>query len=422
MSRLLKALVLSISVAVFAFVAMGFVLQQSQPAEKTYRSLTVYSQVLQHIQQDYVEDPNLPLVTTGALRGLLESLDAQSSYLSPEEYAAYVKQSKALPEGEIGADLTKRFGYVAVVSVLPDSPAQRAGIRGGDILENIAGFTTREMSLEQARVLLAGIPGSIVKVAMVRRGRSEPQEVEIVRGTAGSAKLVTDRFDADPATPDSTVAYLRVPALTKGKADEIRQQLVNFDRQGLRRLILDLRECARGDISEGVAVARLFLNAGTIAVRRGQTVDRQEFLAEPGKSAWDYPVAVLTSNGTAGAAEIVAAAIAGNQRGPVVGARTAGTASEQRWIPLEDGAALFLTVANYHTPAGKPITEEGATPTVSVDGDDFTAEFYGTIPPRDKDKVLDRALDLVRGKSSPAAAAPAKAASRRTPAPWPDAA
>ncbi len=409
MSRLIKTLVIVLSIVVVAYVGLGYVMGQSRTDDNAYRSLSVYGQVLQHIQQDYVEDPDMPLVTTGALRGLLESLDPQSSYLSPSEYADYKSKIENLPKGETGVALTKRFGYVAVVSVLPDSPAQRAGFRGGDIFENLAGFTTREMSLEQARVLLAGVPGSTVKASLIRRGRGEPVEVELVRGSAGNTRLVSERIEGEPASPDSAVAYLRVPAFTPGKADEIRQQLAQFERQGLRRLLLDLRECALGEISEGVAVARLFLNAGTITVLRGQTVDRQEFLADASKVAWKYPLVVLTSNGTAGPGEIVAAAISGNQRGQVVGVRTAGTASQQKLIPLEDGAAIVLTVANYYTPAGRSIPEEGVAPTVVVDGDDFRNDFYGTIPPRDQDKVLQRALEIVRGRP---ADAPAKAAQK----------
>ncbi|MGH9817273.1 MAG: S41 family peptidase, partial [Candidatus Acidiferrales bacterium] len=239
--------------------------------------------------------------------------------------------------------------------------------------------------------------------------------------------LITERMEGQPAgSDDADVAYLRVPALTAGKAEEVRRQLAQFERQGLRRLALDLRECAVGEISEGVALARLFVNAGTITVLRGQTVDRQEFLAEASQVAWKYPMVVLTSNGTAGAAEVAAAAMAGNQRAQVVGTRTSGTASQQKLIPLEDGAALVLTVANYFTPAGRSIPEEGVAPTVAVDGDDLRNEYFGTIPPREEDKVLKRALEVVRsGVPAPAAlakaaaAAPPKAAQTRNRLPEP---
>ena len=174
-----------------------------------------------------------------------------------------------------------------------------------------------------------------------------------------------------------------------------------------------MREGASGEISGGGGVARVFVNAGTITVLRGQAVDRQEFLAEASQVAWKYPMVVLTSNGTAGAAEVAAAAIAGNQRAQVVGSRTSGTASQQKLIPLEDGAALVLTVANYFTPSGRSIPEEGVEPTIAVDGDDLRNEYFGMIPPRDEDKVLQRALEVVRSGAPAQSSAPAKSAQKR---------
>ncbi|HJY86437.1 MAG TPA: hypothetical protein VKE24_06320, partial [Candidatus Acidoferrales bacterium] len=157
MNRLAKGIVISLSVLVLSYIALGYVLGKTSD-DKTYRSLTVFGEVLQHIQQDYVEEPNLALVTSGALHGLLEALDPQSSYLSPREFAEYKQKSQNGARGEIGATLSKRFGYILVVAVLPDSPAQKANLHGGDILEAIAGFTTREMSVGQAQILLAGDP------------------------------------------------------------------------------------------------------------------------------------------------------------------------------------------------------------------------------------------------------------------------
>ena len=157
MSRLAKKIVLSLSVLVFAYVAMGYVLGKTND-DKTYRSLTVFSEVLEHIQHDYVEDPNMRQVETGALHGLLDSLDPQSSYLSAREYTDYKGKVDNEAKGGSGLELSKRFGYVAVISVIPDSPAQKANIRTGDLLESIAGFTTRQMAIGQAQVLLSGEP------------------------------------------------------------------------------------------------------------------------------------------------------------------------------------------------------------------------------------------------------------------------
>src|SRR3989449_6275639 len=185
---------------------------------------------------------------------LLESLDPQSSYLSPREYAEFKLKSRNGAKGEAGVTLSKRFGYIVVVAVLPDSPAQKAGLRYGDILEAIAGFTTREMSLGQAQILLAGDPGTAVKVAVVGRGRTEPREVELVRGPAALPPVLSEK-------PEPDIAYLRFSSLEPGKANEIREKLQQFDKQGIHKLVLDLRDCARGEVSEAVATARLFLNS-----------------------------------------------------------------------------------------------------------------------------------------------------------------
>ncbi len=419
MNRWAKLIVLSLSFVIFSYVAVGFLLAQSS-VERAYRSLTVFSEVLQHIQQDYVEEPNLPTVTSGALRGLLESMDAHSAYLSPREYAEYKRQTEKPPKGDVGVALSKRFGYIAVIAPLPDSPAARAGVRAGDIMENIAGFTTREMSIGQAATLLAGEPGTAVKVAVVRRGRSEPQEIDIVRAPIAHTKLVTDRFpDAGSSAAESTVVYLRVPALTAGKSEEMRAQLAQFERHGYRKLVLDLRDCASGEAAEGISAARLFLESGSIATLRGQTVAKQDFAADAAKVAWKHSVIVLISASTSGPAEILAAAIADNKRGQTVGDRTFGTASQQKLIPLDDGAAIVLTVAKYYTPGGKAILDDGIEPTVAVaERDNLPDEDQiGTIPNvRDNDDVLKKAVEILKtGVTPPAGKSSAQVAPvRRT--------
>ena len=395
MSRVAKLTVLCSSFLILSYVALGYVLGKTTD-DRAYRALAVFGEVLQHIQQDYVEDANLPLVTSGALHGLLESLDPQSSYLSPQAYAEYRKKTQNGAKGETGAVLSKRFGYIVVVTVLPDSPAEKAGVRNGDIMEAIAGFTTREMSIGQAQILLAGDPGTTVKVSVVRRPRMELHELELTRSRLAVPPILTDRIEGD-------IAYLRIPTLNAGKAEEIRQKLLEAERQGARKLILDLRDCAQGETAEGIATARLFLTSGTIATLRGQTTPHQEFAAEPAKVVWKHPVTVLISGGTSGAAEVLAAALADNQRGDTVGERTFGTASEQKLIPLDDGAALVLTVANYYTPGGKSIPDAGVAPTVPVSARDDLAELDDDLPlkqePSREDQALKKAIELLLAPS-----------------------
>ena len=382
MSSLTKKIVIVLSAVVFGFVAVGYVRGRSSD-EKAFRALTVYSEVLEHIQRDYVDEPNLHQVTNGALHGLLDSLDPQSSYLSPLEYSDYKQKSSIGDRAGAGLALTKRFGYISVISTLPDSPAEKAGLHLGDVLEKIAGFTTGQMAIEQAQLLLSGDPGTAVKLSVIRRGKTEPQDMELTLEKLAPPKLVEDRLEGD-------IAYLHVADFEPGETKQIRDRLVQFDHQGAHRLMLDLRDCALGSDQEGIATAQLFLTSGTITTLKGQTIDPQVSSADPSKVVWSEPITVLIGNGTAGPAEIVASAIADNHRGETVGDRTYGTASYQKLIELEDGSALFLTLANYYTPNGKEIPIDGVTPTVEVRAlPDDMAELGEVSPPVPSSSVSD---------------------------------
>jgi carboxyl-terminal processing protease len=413
MNRAARIGVFSLSILIFCYAGIGHVLGRTSD-DKAYKSLTVYGEVLQKIQQDYVDDPNMRTVTAGALHGLLESLDPQSSYLTPREYEEYKKKIGNPATGETGLTLSKRFGYIIVLSVLPDSPGVKAGLRSGDLLESVGGFTTRDMSVGQASNLLSGQPGTGIKVAVIRRGKATPDDVDIVR-----EKLATPKVVAQKADPD--ILVLRFPSLDTGRAEEVRSRLLDAEKQGIHKVILDLRECGRGPVSEAISIARLFIPSGTLATLRGQTVSAQVFSAEPKQVIWKNPVSVLVDTTTSGAAEVLASAIEANHRGDVVGERTFGLASEQKLIALDDGAALILTVANYYNADGKSILEEGVTPTEVVradaqddtdSGDDETAPAsegqkepgLGPRPLSPEDPIYHRALDLLK------APAPAKKA------------
>jgi carboxyl-terminal processing protease len=413
MNRFARFAILAVSILVVCWVGIGNVIGRTAN-DKAYKSLQVYSEVLQKIQQDYVDEPNMHLVTAGSLHGLLESLDPESSYLTPREFTEYKEKSANPGTGESGLNLSKRSGYIVVISVLPDSPADKAGIRSGDFLESVAGFTTREMSVGQAKNLLAGQPGTAVKVGVIRRGHTDPDSVDIVRQKLTTPKLIFQRVDND------TLAF-RFPTLDAGRAEEVRSHLLEAQKQGVSRVILDVRDCGRGLDSEAIAIARLFIPSGTLTALKGQTIPEQGFPADPAKLVWKGPVSVLTGITSAGAAEVLAAAFANTKRGDIVGERTFGLASEQKLIPLEDGAALILTVANYYNADGKTILDEGVTPTEIVraaasasddsdEGDDSSAATGpqkepppGPRPLSADDPVLRRALDLLKAPAKKAA-------------------
>lgn len=405
MNRAARIAIFSLSVVIFCYAGIGHVLGRTSD-DKAYKSLTVYGEVLQKIQQDYVDDPNMHTVTAGALHGLLESLDSQSSYLTPREYEEYKKKLASSTTGETGLTLSKRYGYIIVLSALPDSPSTKAGIRSGDIFEAIGGFTTRDMSVGQALNLLNGQPGSAIKVSVIRRGKATPDDVDLVR-----EKLAVPKLTVQKAEPD--ILVLRFPSLDAGRAEEVRNRLLDAEKQGIHKVILDVRECGRGPVSEAVAIARYFVPSGTLATLRGQTVSAQVISADPKQVIWKGPVSVLVDVTTSGAAEVLASAIEANHRGDVVGERTFGLASEQKLITLNDGAALILTVGNYYNADGKSILEEGVTPTEIVradaqedsdSGDDGVAPApespqepsLGPRPLSPEDPIFHRALDLLK--------------------------
>jgi carboxyl-terminal processing protease len=399
-------------VAIFCYAGLGHVLGRT-PDDKAYKSLTVYGEVLQKIQQDYVDDPNMRTVTAGSLHGLMESLDAQSSYLTPREYEEYKKKMQNPATGETGLTLSKRYGYVIVLSVLPDSPGTKAGVRSGDIFESIGGFTTRDMSVGQALNLLNGQPGTGVKVAVIRRGKATPEDIDLVREKLTTPKIVVQKTDPD-------ILVLRFPSLDAGRAEEVRNRLLDAEKQGVHKVVLDLRECGRGPVSEAISMARLFVPSGMLTTLRGQTVSTQVYSAEPKQVVWRGPVSVLIDVTTSGAAEVLASSIAANHRGDVVGERTFGMASEQKLVTLDDGSALILTVANYYNPGGKSILEEGVTPTeivraVAEDDSDTGDEEVapdtniqkepglGPRPLTPEDPIFRRALELLKTPAKKAA-------------------
>ena len=405
MSNKIKAAILVVSAGVLVFSLAGGIGGVRASNDGAYRQMEVYSEVLSRVRSEYVEDPNLPLVTDGALHGLLESLDSNSSYLNAAQYKDY-KASKTNARGDVGASISKRFGYASIVSVIPGGPADKAGLTDTDILEAIEGKSTREMSLAQIHGLLSGEPGSNVNLSVVRARRAEPQKVVVTRD------VVTIPAAEDKMLEDG-IGEIRVDALPKGKSAEIATKIKTLQREGAKKLILDLRECSEGEEAEGIATANLFLNHGTITYLQGQKYPRQAFNAEPSKAVTTLPVAVLVNRGTSGPAEIVAAAILENARGDVVGDKTFGDGSVQKTLDLPDGGALILSVAKYYSPSGKAIQDAAITPNVvvadavdeSVSPDD---EDGSAAPDKDKeektkpvvDDQLNKAVEVLKSHAS----------------------
>ncbi len=405
MTNRVRVFLIGISSFLLLYVFFGGVLAHTASNnDSTYRDLGVYSEVLSRIQQEYVTTPNLKKVTNGAIRGLLQSLDPYSTYLTPKEYQDYEQHPEAGP-GKLGIFLSERSGFATIVDVLPGSPAAKAGIETGDLLDTVNGRPVREASVVQIDRELSGLIGSTVKIGIIHQARGEPRILTLERLAlsypAPAAKLI-----------EGHTAYIHPVTFNKGMAAEIQGELSQLIAGGATRAVLDLRNCAGGHVSEAEKTADLFLDHGLIAYLSGQQFPRQNINAQPVSHPFTLPVAVLINQATAGPAEIVAGAIQANNRGKVVGARSFGVGVYQKLIPVGDGSALLLSVAKYYTPAGRAIQGEGIEPNVVEDrGPEFvpasakTPSGEAAKPDVQNDPQLKKALEILDQNSAPAKAA-----------------
>jgi carboxyl-terminal processing protease len=352
-----------------------------------YRQIRVYSEVLKKVQSDYVTDPNMNNVTTGALHGLLESLDADSSYLTPTEYKIF-KDRPADARAQVGITVSKRFGYATVVNVLPGSPAEKEHLSDGDVIESIDEQSTHELSLAVIRLMLEGKPGANVTISVVKAHKAEPDKVTLTRAVVPAPPMAEQQYD------QSTILYLKPGELTAARVDEVAAKLKAAG--PARKVLLDLRDCTGDESPQGIRLANFFIKQGTLATLVGQKFPQQTYPADPARFITGAPVSVLVNRGTYGAAELTAAAIGDAKRGDVVGERTFGEGSLQKTIELPDGAALLLTVAKYESPSGNKIQDVAVTPTVVV-GRPSDEEDEEAAPPKG-DEPLNKALDLLKAK------------------------
>jgi len=382
----------------------------------SYQQLTIFTEVLSRLQNDYVDDPNIKSAVDGAIRGLVESVDPYGGYLTPKDVAFY-KDYAANPQkiAGIGATLAKpaRLGYPVIISTIPGGSATKAGLNSGDIIESIDGLTTRELNLVQINSLLAAPMGKPVALSVIRSRRADPEIVnvnrEIVQAPPVEAKML-----------ESNIAYVKVPYLAPGKAQETRRQLDGLLKKGASTVILDLRYTAGGDDKEALEIANLFIESGPLAYlgstnsSQAQKKPREALNADPKQVLTKLPVAVLVNQGTAGPAELVAGAIEDSHRGQIVGVKTFGTGSIQKLIPLEDGYGLLISTAKYFTPSGKEIQDNepqdsGIKPTLEIrqnveealDASDDPTD--APAPPKEKvkdeDRQLNKAIEILKDPS-----------------------
>lgn len=362
-----KMSIMAVSAAIAIYAAVGGLLspwtRAQQPINDAGAQMRIFESVLQHIQNDYVDEPNLEKVRLGALRGLAGGLDPYSSYLTADQVKEY-NASKSSNKVGIGAEFSQVSLYLYVVSVTKGSNAEKAGLKAGDVIEYIENKATRDISLYDARQMILGDAGTAVNLRVLRSGE-KPLTVKVTRGTYNIPPVET-RVEA------GKIGVIKVNSLDAGEANDIRNAVQSLTKQGIQKLVLDLRGVATGTLDEGAAVANLFIRDGEIAkvIGRDNKVAKT-FAADPSKAIYDGQMNVLIDLGTAGAAEAVASAILERKRGEVVGERSFGAGTEQQLFTLRGGDGLLLTIAKWASPSGVPFLGEeratmGVKPSVEV--------------------------------------------------------
>lgn len=364
-----------------------------QPVNDATAQLRIVESVLKHIQNDYVDDPNMEKVRLGALRGLAGGLDPYSSFLTADQVKAY-EASKTSNKVGIGAEFSQISGFLYIISAVKGSPAERAGLKAGDVIEYIDNKATRDLSLYDARELINGDAGTTLSVRVLRSGE-RPQTIKLTRAS----------FRPPPAESriePGKVGVIKAFHLDAGAANDIRNQITNLTKQGVQKIVLDLRGVSAGTLAEGVAVANLFIKDGDLAkvLGRGNKVENT-FAADPSKAVFDGPLAVLTDLGTAGAAEVVASAVLDRKRGETVGERSFGSGTEQKLFPLSSGGGYLLTVAKWASPNGTPFLGEergttGVKPSVEVKRPD-------TPEPIEVENLIDQQDENPNQQTTPSA-------------------
>jgi carboxyl-terminal processing protease len=371
--------VLAISTPVIAFALLGGYIGKVIARDETYPYLRTFQDVVSLVVEHYVEPVDVRQAMRGAMRGLADGLDPDSAYLTADLVRTY-EANAALGLGDVGLDVTREY-YLRIVSVRPGSPAAKAGLRTGDYIRAIEERATREISAYEGLRLLHGAVGSRVKLLIIRGNAADPHEVTLTRER-------TTNPDPTSRMADGSTGYVKVLEFKPDSGARIKQAFDALAKTGASRYIVDLRSASAGDLDNGIAAARMFVKTGAVLGVK-QSKDRQEPVsAQTGDGAITAPVILLVDLGTAGAAEVFAAALDGNERASLIGERTVGRAARQRLVKLPDGSGLLMTSQRYLSPRKVDIHEKGLTPDVPVDEPEVA---FGATPPT-KDNALERAL------------------------------
>ena len=387
-----KTIFLLVSVAFLFSLIGGALFGQATQRNNVFRYLSIFTEVFDLVRNNYVEAVSSDQLLDGAFSGVTDAIDEFSYYVAPSQMTAYKSYVDTEDNGD-GLVVTKRFGYAYVIAAIPGSPAAKAGIERGDFIEKIDGRPTQRMAVWQMRHALAA---KTVQLQVLRGGQTKRDNFSISQANYHPISITTQQF--------GSVAYIKIPFFEKGTSEQLRNALENARKNGNRKLIIDLRGNAGGDVDEAITSADELLTSGLITSVEGRHIDAKRWQADRATD-YDGDLEVLTDNSTASGAEIFAGAIRGNGRGKLVGITTYGKSIVQKFIPLPSGGGVFMTIGHYTYPDLKPIKEGGVKPDVVVD---LTAQALRDRETKDlkprEDLILQKALSMFSEPQQSAAA------------------
>ena len=364
----------------------------------TYRLLNLFGDVFERVRAEYVEPINDREAIENAINGMLTGLDPHSSYLNQRSYRDMQVQTRG-EFGGLGIEVTQENGYIKVISPIDDTPAFRAGVKAGDLITNLNGNSVQGLTLQEAVEQMRGERGTPIKITIRREGADRPIELSLTREVI-RPQVVRSRLEGND------VAYIRLTSFNEQTDVNLRRALQTLRQQapnGLKGLVLDLRNNPGGLLDQAVQVSDEFLDKGEIvSTRARRPEDAQRWNAKPGDIAQDLPIVVLINGGSASASEIVAGALQDHRRAVVLGVKSFGKGSVQTVMPIPGNGAIRLTTARYYTPSGRSIQATGIEPDIEVlaQREQATAGI-----PREREADLRRALRNEGGVQQPAGAA-----------------
>jgi carboxyl-terminal processing protease len=382
--------------ATLFFIVTAALLSSCRDSSKESRSQVKFSEpviakTLEKVRQLYVENPDEKKMLEGALNGMLMALDPYSCFFNEESYKIYTQSTKG-EFGGLGIEVIPINGVLKVIAPMDDMPAQKAGIKAGDLITHVDNMAISSLAPEEVFKRLHGKPGTTVALK-ISRGFTQPYTVKITR------ELIT--VNPVKYRAEGTVGYIKISYFNDHTTDKLIESISALQKslgKSLHGIVLDLRNNPGGTLDQAVSVCNLFLNSGTIVQVKGRNKIHNQTVKAKGKDlVKDIPIAVLINPGSASASEIVAAALRDNHRAVLIGEKSFGKGSIQGIYPLEEFGGFKITIALFYTPKGEEIQGRGIEPDITINTSSPELIKEQSKETTSEDKQLQRALDLLNG-------------------------